>query len=264
MVRRKDGAMKRNADIGLFTVPSILSSAYKALNRSLGKALHTYDMIQDGDRIAVGLSGGKDSWSLLWSLSERQSRVPVTYSLFPIHIDLGFSDGSGETLEASVARMGWPLHCERTDFGPVAHSAENRENPCFLCARRRRQRLFEIARKLGCNKLALGHNKDDLIETLFLNMFYGGEISTMLPRQPFFRGRLTVIRPLAYTNEETLRRFAAEMQLPVFSNNCPSAGSTRRAEVKEMLQRLYQRNKKIRGNIFRAMRHVNIAYLPDR
>ena len=109
-------------------------------------------------------------------LSERQPRVPVTYTLFPIRIDLGFSDGPGETLEASVARMGRALHCERADFGLVAHSAENRENPCFLCARRRRQRLFEIARKLGCNKLALGHNKDDLIETLFLNMFYGGEI----------------------------------------------------------------------------------------
>ncbi|MFZ1987371.1 MAG: ATP-binding protein [Desulfatitalea sp.] len=235
---------------------------YKALNQALGKALHAYDMIRDGDRIAVGLSGGKDSWVLLWLLAERLPRVPVTYSLFPIHIDLGFGGGQSATIAAYARRMGWEVRVEHTDFGRVAHSAANRENPCFLCARKRRQRLFEVAGQLECNKLALGHNKDDLIETLFLNLLYGGQMSTMLPSQPLFEGRLTVIRPLAYADEDLLRRFAKQMEFPVVANPCPSAGHTQRAEIKTLLQGLYDRNQKIKGNIFRAMRHVKQEYLP--
>jgi tRNA 2-thiocytidine biosynthesis protein TtcA len=235
-------------------------SLYKTINRDLGKALHAYDMIQDGDRIAVGFSGGKDSWALLWFLTERLPRVPVTYSLFPIHVDLGF--GSGVSIEAHVRRMGWEVRIERTDFGVVAHSSANLENPCFLCARKRRQRLFEVADALGCNKLALGHNKDDLIETLFLNLMYAGEMSTMMPKQPFFDGHLTVIRPLAYVGEDDLTRFAARMQWPLVANTCPSAGKSKRAEIKKLLQTLYRGNRKIRGNIFRAMRHVRPEYLP--
>jgi tRNA 2-thiocytidine biosynthesis protein TtcA len=238
------------------------SNIYKTLNQSVGKALHAYDMIQDGDRIAVGLSGGKDSWALLWFLAERQPRVPVTYTLFPIHIDLGFDNGPSRDMEELARQMGWPVRIERTDFGVVAHSDVNRENPCFLCARKRRQRLFEVAEELGCNKLALGHNKDDLIETLFLNIFYAGEISSMLALQPFFEGRLTVIRPLAYADEDKLARFAAKMQWPLMPNACPSAGRSKRADVKAMLQGFYAGNRKIKGNIFRAMRHVRPEYLP--
>jgi tRNA 2-thiocytidine biosynthesis protein TtcA len=125
----------------------------------------------------------------------------------------------------------------------------------------RRKRLFEIADRMGCRKLALGHNKDDLIETFFLNVCYAGEISTMLPSQPFFNGDLTVIRPLAYANESSLRQYAAEMGWPIKPNPCPSAGSSKRSEVKQMLHRLYESNSKIRGNIFRALRHVKADYL---
>ncbi|MCJ8501735.1 tRNA 2-thiocytidine(32) synthetase TtcA [Desulfatitalea sp. M08but] len=228
----------------------------------MGKALHAYSMIQDGDRIAVGLSGGKDSWALMWLLAERQTRVPVRYSLHPIHIDPGFEGGPSGAIEAFCRRMGWTVHIERTDFGPVAHSDVNRENPCFLCARNRRRRLFEAADRMGCRKLALGHNKDDLIETLFINMFYAGEISTMMAHQPFFDGRITVIRPLAYTDEAHLERFARIMQFPVPPNPCPSAGRSKRAAVKDMLRRLYADNRKIKGNIFRSMRHVRAEYLP--
>lgn len=237
------------------------SYTYKALNRTLGKALHTYGMIEDGDRIAVGLSGGKDSWALLWLLMERQPRVPVNYTLHPVHIDLGFEGGGSEAITAHCRTLGVAVQVEYTDYGLVAHSDENRENPCFLCARKRRQRLFEVADRLGCNKLALGHNKDDLIETLFLNMIYAGEISTMQPLQTFFQGRLTVIRPLAHTDEKALHRFAAETGWPIVENPCPSAGNSKRAEVKELLDGLYRQNRKIRGNIFRAMRHVKVDYL---
>jgi tRNA 2-thiocytidine biosynthesis protein TtcA len=227
----------------------------------MGKALHAYDMIANDDRIAVGLSGGKDSWALLWLLAERQPRVPVNYSLFPIHIDLGFGGDGAVRIDRYSRRMGWSVRIEFTDIGRVAHSEVNRENPCFLCARRRRQRLFETAEALGCNKLALGHNKDDIIETFFLNMLYAGEMSTMRPSQSFFQGRLTVIRPLAYTEEADLRRFSRKMEWPIVENPCPSAGRSRRSAVKSVLERLYCSNDKIKGNIFRAMRHIRPEYL---
>lgn len=238
-----------------------ISYTTKLLNKVLGKAIHTYDMIADGDRIAVGLSGGKDSWALLWLLADRQRRAPISYRLFPIYIDPGFDDRSAKEMDVRVRKMGLSLHMERTDFGIQAHSPSNRENPCFLCSRLRRKRLFEIADDFDCRKLALGHNKDDLIETLFINLFYAGEMSTMMPRQPFFEGKFTVIRPLAYADENTLVRFATEMQWPIRENPCPSAGNSKRSEVKSLLQKLYQGNKKVKGNIFRAMRHVKAEYL---
>lgn len=237
------------------------SYLYKGLNQALGKAVHEYGMIADGDRILVGLSGGKDSWALLWFLLERRKRAPVNYSVFPVYIDPGFEGGPARTIAEYTRRLGCMVRIEQTDYGLISHSEKNRENPCFLCARLRRKRLFEIAAEMGCNKLALGHNKDDLIETLFINVFYAGEMSTMMPYQPFFGGKLTVIRPLAYADEGALIRFAAERGWPVVENPCPSAGNTKRADIKTMLQRFYQTNRKIKGNIFRAMRHVKPEYL---
>ena len=125
----------------------------------------------------------------------------------------------------------------------------------------RRKRLFEIADELACNKLALGHNKDDIIETLFLNICYSGEISTMVPFQPFFKGKITVIRPLAFADERRIRDFAKEQNFPEFVNPCPSANNSKRQEIKDTLNRLYKTNSKIKGNIFRAMSHVKTEYL---
>lgn len=227
----------------------------------MGQALHRYRMISHGDRIAVGISGGKDSWSLFWLLSALQGRAPIQFTLFPIYIDPGFEGGPAGEIAAHGRAMGYAVHIEHTDHGLVAHSEENRENPCFLCSRLRRKRLFEKARELDCSKLALAHNKDDIIETLFLNMIYAGEISTMLPYQPFFGGVLTVIRPLAYADEDALAHLAKQMQWPVKENPCPSAGRSKRAEIKGMLQQLYRRNDKIKGNIFRAIQHVRPEYL---
>ena len=238
------------------------SYTYKTLNRCVGQALHRYEMIADGDRILVGLSGGKDSLTLLRILADRQMRLPIRYRLYPVYIDPGFEGGYGASLESYCRGAGFHFRCESTDYGLVAHSDQNRENPCFLCSRLRRKRLFEIADDLGCTKLALGHHKDDLIETLFINMCYAGEISTMMPAQPFFKGRFTVIRPLAFTEESCIRRFAEEHRFPTFVNPCPSAGTSRRREIKDLLARLYQSNRKIRGNIFRSMHHVNLDYLP--
>jgi len=237
------------------------SNTFKALNRAMGKALHRYQMIADGDRIVVGVSGGADSLSLLWMLNERLKRAPINYELFPVYIDPGYEGSFGESLVWYGSKMGFSIRAEYTDYGLVAHGPENRENPCFLCARLRRKRLFEIAAELGCTKLALGHNKDDLIETLFMNICYVGEISTMVPSQTFFQEKFTLIRPLAFADEQLIRKFARDLKFPEFINTCPSASNSKRREIKTLLQQLYSTNRKVKGNIFRAMSHVNADYL---
>lgn len=218
-------------------------------------------MLQDGDRILVGISGGADSLTMMWMMAERLPRIPIDFELFPVHIDPGFEGGFSESLKTYSVHSGFSLRVEHTDYGILGHSTVNRENPCFLCSRLRRKRLFEIAAELGCNKLALGHNKDDIIETFFLNICYAGEISTMVPSQTFFKGRFTVIRPLAYADENLIRAFAGEQRFPEFVNPCPSANHSKRQEIKTVLRQLYRGNKKIKGNIFRAMSHVKLDYL---
>jgi len=227
----------------------------------MGKALHRYQMISDGDRIIVGLSGGADSLTLMWMLTERLKRVPINYELFAVYIDPGYEGSFGESLEWYGNKLGYSIRAEYTDYGLLAHSPENRENPCFLCSRLRRKRLFEIADELGCTKLALGHNKDDIIETLFMNICYAGEISTMVPSQSFFQQKFTVIRPLAFADEQLIRKFARDKKFPEFINTCPSANNSKRSEMKTFLQQLYRANKKVKGNIFRAMSNVNTDYL---
>jgi tRNA 2-thiocytidine biosynthesis protein TtcA len=227
----------------------------------MGRALHHYQMISDGDRIVVGVSGGADSLTLMRMLMERVARIPIRYELFAVYIDPGFEGSFAEPLEIYCEKVGFPLRVEYTDYGVLGHSSDNRENPCFLCSRLRRKRLFEIADELDCNKLALGHNKDDLIETLFMNICYAGEISTMLPVQTFFQQKFALIRPLAYTDEDLIRRFARDQRFPDFINPCPTAATSKRREIKLILKQLYRSNKKIKGNIFRSMSHVKLEYL---
>ena len=234
---------------------------YKQLNRNVGKALHRYNMITDGDSILVGLSGGMDSLTLLWLLHDRRKRIPIDYRLQAVFIDPGFEGGFSEPLKAFCQSQGFDLRVEMTDFGPMAHSEINRENPCFFCAWNRRKRIFEIAEQLKCNKIALGHNKDDIIETLFLNMCYSGEISTMVPSQDFFQGQFTLIRPLAFTDKGMIRRFAKSAGFPHFINPCPSDQNSKRQEIRGLLDQLYRSNSKIKGNIFRSLQHVRTDYL---
>jgi tRNA 2-thiocytidine biosynthesis protein TtcA len=235
----------------------------RAVSRAVGRAIHDYGMISDGDRIAIALSGGKDSLTLLWALHERLSRIPIDYSLLAIHIDLGFEGDSARLIEDYCKKMGYEFQVEHTDYGRQAHSDKNRENPCFLCSRLRRKRLFELTHELGCHKLAFGHHMDDIIETLFLNMCYSGEISTMVPYQPFFNGELTVIRPLVFLDESTINRFAEDQAFPHIENPCPTSRVSKRHEIKKMLRSLYKTNDKIKGNIFRAMSRVKPDYLLD-
>jgi tRNA 2-thiocytidine biosynthesis protein TtcA len=237
--------------------PSLL----KSVNRDVGKAIHQYDMISHGDRIVVGVSGGKDSLTLLWLLNERLSRIPVSYELFPVYIDPGFPGGFAHELHDWVKTIGLTLRVVHTDDGIRAHSADNRENPCFLCARSRRKKIFDITGELGCNKIAFGHHKDDIIETFFLNICFSGMMAAMRPVQPFFDGRFSIIRPLAFVEEDRIERFARKNDFPEFVNPCPYGKISKRKEIKDLLGQLYQTNKKIKGNIFRSLSNINHEYL---
>ena len=237
------------------------TSLKKKVRHAVGKAISDWAMIADKDRILIGVSGGNDSLTLLQVLFSLQKRAPVKFDIIPVHVEPGFEDSFVKELEGYVGTNFYPLRVEYTDYGVRAHSKENRENPCFLCARLRRNRLFEIAKELGCKKIALGHNKDDIIETLFLNMFYAGKIGTMKPRQSFFNDKLDIIRPLAYVEKKEIAAFSTMLGLPEFVNNCPSANETKRGEIRQMLEKLYKQNNHIKGNIFRAMGNVASDYL---
>ena len=233
----------------------------KEIRSLMGKAIHQYGLIQEGDRVLVGVSGGKDSLTLLHLLHERSKRVPIHYELMPVYIDLGFGLGRTEILKKYFETKELPYHIEFTDIGRRANSAENRENPCFLCSWERRKRLFHLANRFKCNKIALGHHKDDIIETLLLNIFYSAEISTMVPLQSLFKGKITLIRPLALLEEKKIERFAREMGLPYGPGGCPSSGKTKRKVVKDLIEMLSQKDRRLKGNIFRALSNIKLDYL---
>jgi tRNA 2-thiocytidine biosynthesis protein TtcA len=232
----------------------------KEIRSLMGKAIHRYGLIQDGDRVLVGVSGGKDSLSLLHLLHERSKRVPIHYELLPVYIDLGFDSSRAEILENFFKTKGLPYHIEFTHIGIKANSAENRENPCFLCSWERRKCLFHLAHRYKCNKIALGHHKDDIIETLLLNIFYSAEISTMLPLQTLFKGKIILIRPFALLEEKKIERFAQEMGLPVGPGGCPSSGRTKRKVVKDLIETVSKKDHRVKGNIFRALSNIKLDY----
>ena len=236
--------------------------AAKEMKRLMGKAIHSREMIRDGDHVMVAVSGGKDSMSLLWLLRERINRIPIEYRMTAVHVDPGFGTDSGGQMEAFFSDHHFDYRVLRSDIGPKAHGLENRENPCFLCSRLRRTMLFQLAGELQCNKIAFAHHKDDLIETFFLNVFYGASVSTMLPVQAFFNGKVTAIRPLYMLDEDAIWRYAKSMEWPKIDLGCPTAGSSKREDVKKMLKSFYRTNKKIRGNIFHALQNVKPEYLP--
>ncbi|MCP3873165.1 MAG: tRNA 2-thiocytidine(32) synthetase TtcA [Desulfobacteraceae bacterium] len=239
------------------------TSLKKRIDHAVGKAIHDWDMILEDEKILVGLSGGKDSQVLLNLLFSLKTRAPVNFEILPVHIDAGFEGSFAKELSQFVDNTYGNLKVEYTDYGMIAHSKENTENPCFLCSRLRRKRLFEIAKEQGCQKIALGHNKDDIIETLFINIFYAGRIGTMKPRQSFFDGALDIIRPLSYVEKKDITLFGKMFELPEFVSNCPSANRTKRGEIRDMLEKLYKHNKHIKGNIFSAMSNVATDYLLD-
>ncbi|MEA2014288.1 MAG: ATP-binding protein [Thermodesulfobacteriota bacterium] len=236
---------------------------YLHLKKWLEKAALDYSMLQEGDRVLVGVSGGLDSLVLLNLLNTPMLFLP-RFSLLAVNIDLGFDKGySGYAqLEHYLKNSGHKYIMEKTDIGSLAHSDCNKKNPCFLCSRMRRKRIFEIANENGCNKIAFAHHKDDIIETLLINMFYGREISTMMPDQSIFGGKFHLIRPLAYVSEPLIKKYAREKDMPVIENGCPTSKTSRRMYIKRLLDDMEKDNKDVRENIFKSMNHVKIDYLP--
>lgn len=222
----------------------------------MGKAIHDYNMIMDKENILVCVSGGKDSLALLNILFSFQKKAPVDYNIFPVYIDLGFKNSFAKELKAYVNEHYGPLRIEYTDYGVYAHSENNKVNPCFLCSKLRRKRFFEIAQELGCQKIALGHNKDDIIETFFINMLYAGRLDTMKPGQSFFDDKFQIIRPLSYLDKDEIIEFCLKSDFPEFVNSCPSDGMSKRETIRDLLNNLYNENGHVKRNIFKAMGQV--------
>jgi len=235
---------------------------YLHLKKWLEIAVLDYEMIQENDRVLIGVSGGLDSFALLDLLSTPMLYLPH-FEVVAFHVEPGFDpEYAGlATLDGFLASRRCEYHLKKTDIGLVAHSQVNRKNPCFLCSRLRRKYIFEAAEEYGCNKIAFAHHKDDIIETLLINMFYGREISTMVPNQPVFSGRYHLIRPLAYIREDLVKKYARESHFPVIQSKCPTEPVSRRAYIKKLLDTLEKDNKDIRENIFKSMRHVKPDYL---
>ena len=215
-----------------------------------------YGMIRSGDKILAGVSGGKDSLTLLKVLWERKHFVPVRYDVLAVHIDLGFSGPQLPALKDFLKKQGYPFYVRRKKI------AEPREKKnCFWCSWNRRRLLFEEAKKHGCNKIALGHHKDDIVETILMNLFFEGEISGMSPCQELFKGRLHIIRPMAYVEEKDIAAYARQMSFPAVQCLCPGAGTTQRAAIKTMIARLEQTAPGVKSNIFRSLQRIKKDYL---
>ena len=232
------------------------------LKKWLEKAVLDHKMIEEGDRLLIGVSGGADSFVLLDLLDSPMIFVPK-FSFIAVNIDMGFDPEyiAYNQLEKYLQENNYQYVLEKTDIGLLAHSDFNKKNPCFLCSRMRRKRIFEIAAEKGCNKIAFAHHRDDIIETLLINMFYGREISTMIPNQSIFAGSLHIIRPLAYLREELVKKYSRERQFPTVKNECPTSENSRRSYIKKLINELERDNKDIRDNIFKAMSHVKPDYL---
>jgi len=239
---------------------------HEFIRKNMEIAANDFRMIQPGDRILVGISGGVDSFVLLKLLSGRKIYLPQDISLIAVHIDLGFYGENPPYLEKLTSYFetnGYEYHIEHTRIGTYAHSKKNRKKPCFLCSRFRRQRMLELADRFHCQKIALGHHKDDVIETLMINILFGRQISTMMPNQELFKGKFHIIRPLVYIWEKKIKQYAQQNDFPTFENPCPSSKMSKRMYIKELLLKIEKENKGIRENIFKSLRHVKTEYLWD-
>ncbi len=227
--------------------------------------MHRYKLLKHGDKVLVAVSGGADSLVLLHFLYIWRKKAPINFEIYPVYLDMGFDSGDiWQTLRLYFSKLSVPFYMEKTNFGILAHSEKNKgKSPCFLCSWNRRKRLFELTQVLGCNKIALGHNLDDLIETFFMNICYSGETSTMMPKQQMFKGLITIIRPLAMADKEKIVSVAQMLELPVCQNPCPSSGKSERTYIRQLLTELYSKNKKIKGNIANALSNIRLEYLPS-
>lgn len=223
-------------------------------------AVDHYNMIEDGDKIAVGVSGGKDSLFLLVALATLKRYYPKHFELYAITADPAFN---GETdyseIEELCRRHNVPYIIRRTDLGKIIFEDRKESNPCSLCARMRRGILHDMTVALGCNKLALGHHHDDAVETFMMNLLYGGSVSCFSPVTYLSRKDITMIRPLIFCEDRDIRNLVNNIGLPVVKSGCPVDGTTGRADTTELIKELEKTFPDVKNKISGAMQRGHIS-----
>jgi tRNA 2-thiocytidine biosynthesis protein TtcA len=231
------------------------------------KAIADYRMIEDGDRIMVGLSGGKDSWALLQVLDVLRQRAPIRFSLIAVNVDSGYKDYKHDVIARTCEERGWEYRIEHTGIGEIIEDVlDDDKTPCSLCARLRRGVLYRIADEVGATKIALGHHLDDFIETLLLNLFFAGALKAMPAKLVSDNGAHVVIRPLVYIGEDEARAYAKESELPIIGCCCPACGdlSLQRQRIKRLLMDLEVEHPGVKQSMLKALGNVAPRHLLDR
>jgi tRNA 2-thiocytidine biosynthesis protein TtcA len=231
------------------------------------KAITDYQLIEDGDRVMVGLSGGKDSWALIQILDVLRRRAPIAFSIVAVTVDSGYDGFRHDLITKTCAERGWESRIVHTDIGDVMDDLlEEQATPCSLCARFRRGVLYRLADDVGATKIALGHHLDDFIETLLLNLFFGGTLKAMPARLVSDSGRHIVIRPLVAVTESDARTYCREQQLPIISCCCPACGDLglQRQRVKRLIAELEVEHPEVKSSMVRALANVAPRHLLDR
>lgn len=230
----------------------------KILSRTR-KAIADYDMIRTGDKIAVGVSGGKDSQLLLIAMRELQRFLPEKFELVAVTVALGFEDFNMNSLLNFYHRCGVDYHIEETDIGRIVFDYRREKNPCALCSNMKRGAIYNTAKKLGCNKVAFAHHMDDVIETLLLSQIFEGRIHTFSPVTYLDHKNITLIRPLIYTEEKLIRAVVRDLGLNPVASGCPADGGTKRQTVKELIRSLTKENRHIKSNLFGGIQRAGIC-----
>lgn len=222
------------------------------------RAVDDYQMIEEGDHIAVGISGGKDSLTLLYGLHGLTRFYPKKFTLHAVTVDLGFGNQNLSKIEELCGRLQVPYTVVKTDIADIVFKQRRESNPCSLCAKMRKGALNEAIKKAGCNKVAYAHHKDDVVETMVMSMIYEGRFHTFRPVTYLDRMDLTVIRPLIYMNEADVIGFVNKMQLPVVKSLCPADGSTKREYAKVLVRKINQENPGAKMRFFTAIQRSQI------
>ncbi len=225
----------------------------KRLLSFVRRAVDDYNLIEEGDRIAVGVSGGKDSLALLCALAEMRRFYPKKYEVVAVTIDMGFEGGDFSPLADFCRELNVPYVVEKTDIARIIFDIRRESNPCSLCAKMRRGSLHSAAVENGCNKVALGHHFDDAVETFMMNLFFEGRLGCFSPKSYLSNRKITLIRPLLYATEKDVIYFTNKRQLPVITSLCPEDHATEREKMKKLLSELEKNNKGLRHRIFGAM-----------
>ena len=218
------------------------------------KAIEDYNMIEEGDKIGVALSGGKDSISMLMGLKALQRFYPKKFEIIAISINPGFDFFNKQFLEDTCKNLEVPLFIEDTNIKEIVFDVRQEKNPCSLCANFRRGALNSVAIREGCNKIALGHNEDDVLETFLLNLLYTGSVNTFSPISYMDRSKITLIRPLIYAPEKNIKAFVKRNNIEIMNKVCPMDGISKREDMKKMIKDLRVDIPHIRANLYGAIK----------